>query len=72
MIGKIIGGIVGQKMATRAGANTNGSGLRGALIGTGIAMVARRGLGPLGLLLGGGYVAKKVLDRRRATRRTGY
>jgi hypothetical protein len=72
MIGKILGGIVGQKMATRAGANNNGSGLRGALIGTGIAMVARRGLGPLGLLLGGSYVAKKVLDRRRATRRTGY
>jgi hypothetical protein len=34
-------------------------------------MVARRGLGPLGLLIGGGYLAKKVLDRRRP-RRDGY
>jgi len=72
MLGKILGGYVGQRMGSRYGnSREGGSGLRGALIGTGIAMVARRGLGPLGLLLGGGYVAKKVLDRRRA-RRDGY
>jgi uncharacterized membrane protein YebE (DUF533 family) len=70
MIGKILGGYVGQRMGNRYG-NTSGGGLRGALVGTGIAMVARRGLGPLGLLIGGGYLAKKVLDKRRA-RRDGY
>ena len=69
MLGKLLGGYVGQRMGNRYG--REGSGLRGALIGTGVAMVARRGLGPLGLLIGGGYVAKKVLDRRRA-RRDGY
>jgi uncharacterized membrane protein YebE (DUF533 family) len=69
MLGKILGGYVGHRMATRNG--NNGGGLKGALLGAGIGMVARRGLGPLGLLLGGGYVAKKVLDRRR-TRREGY
>ena len=70
MLGKLLGGYVGQRMGNRYG-REGGSGLRGALIGTGVAMVARRGLGPLGLLIGGGYVAKKVLDRRRA-RRDGY
>jgi hypothetical protein len=29
---------------------------------------ALRWTGPLGLALAGGYVAKKILDRRRATR----
>jgi hypothetical protein len=71
MLGKILGGYVGQRVGNRYNQGGGGSGLRGALIGTGIAMVARRGLGPLGLLIGGGYVAKKVLDRRR-TRRDGY
>ena len=70
MLGKILGGYVGQRMGNRYGREGGGA-LRGALLGTGIAMVARRGLGPLGLLIGGGYVAKKVLDRRR-TRRDGY
>ena len=37
----------------------------------GIGAVARRGLGPLGLVLAGGYVAKKVMDRRRDSRGTG-
>lgn len=65
MIGKIIGGLVGRRAAERYG----NSGVSGALVGAGVAAVARRGLGPLGLLLGAGYVAKKVVDRRR-TRRT--
>jgi uncharacterized membrane protein YebE (DUF533 family) len=70
MLGKILGGYVGQRVGNRYNRD-GGGGLKGALIGTGVAMVARRGLGPLGLLIGGGYLAKKVLDRRR-TRREGY
>lgn len=68
MLGKILGGYVGNRIGNRY-SREGGSGLRGALIGTGVAMIARRGLGPLGLLIGGGYVAKKVLDRRRGTTR---
>lgn len=67
MIGKIIGGMLGRRAAQRYG----NSGVGGALLGAGVAAVARRGLGPLGLLLGAGLVAKKVADRRR-TRRTDY
>jgi hypothetical protein len=66
MIGKILGGYVGQRMGSRY-SREGGSGVKGALIGTGIAMVARRGLGPLGLLLGAGYVASKLMNRRRGT-----
>jgi len=31
-------------------------------------MGAMRRMGPLGLILGGGYVAKKAYDRRRQSR----
>lgn len=64
MIGKLVGGLVGRKVARRYGDN----GLTGAVIGAGVGAVARRGLGPLGLLLAGGYVARKVMDRRRTPR----
>jgi hypothetical protein len=64
MIGKLLGGWLGHRVGERYGNN----GLKGALLGAGVGMVARRGLGPLGLVLGGGYVAKKVMDRRRARR----
>jgi hypothetical protein len=62
MLGKIIGAIVGNRVAGRHG------GAKGALMGVGIAALARRGLGPLGLALGAGWAAKKMLDRRQATR----
>jgi len=48
MFAKILGAIAGKKIA---GAN---SGAAGALIGAAIPMIARRGLGPLGLALGAG------------------
>jgi hypothetical protein len=64
MIGRILGGWLGHKAGERYGNN----GLKGALLGAGVSMIARRGLGPLSLLIGGGYVAKKVLDRRRDRR----
>ena len=59
MLGKILGAMAGQRLAGR---NT---GARGALIGAAIPMIARRGLGPLGLALGAGWAAKKLYDRRR-------
>lgn len=61
MIGRIFGGYVGSRIGERYGSE----GLKGALLGAGAAAVARRGAGPLALLVGGAWVAKKVLDKRR-------
>lgn len=63
MIGKLIGALVGREIDRRDG----DSGVKGALIGATAAGALRR-LGPLGLAIGGAYVAKKALDRRRARR----
>ena len=63
MIGKIFGAFVGSKVSQRYG-----NGGRGLLIGALAPVIARRAFGPLGLVVGGGYLAKKVLDRRRARR----
>ena len=64
MIGKIIGALVGREIDQRDGSG----GFKGALIGAGAAGLLRR-MGPLGLILGGGYVAKKAYDRRRQAKR---
>ncbi|WP_309603133.1 hypothetical protein [Sphingomonas sp.] len=66
MLGKIAGAIIGNRIAGRQ------SGAKGALIGVGVAALARRGLGPLGLALGAGWAAKKMLDRRKAKRGPGF
>jgi hypothetical protein len=63
MIGRIIGALVGREVGRRDGS----SGLKGAAIGA-LTMGAMRRMGPLGMLIGGGYVAKKAYDRRRASR----
>lgn len=63
MIRNIIGALVGREIDRRDGSG----GARGALIGM-AAMGALRRMGPLGLILGGGYVAKKAYDRRKAAR----
>ena len=60
MLGKLAGALIGEKVAGR------NRGVRGALLGAGVAAVARRGLGPLALALGAGWVAKKVWDKRRS------
>lgn len=60
MIGKVIGALVGREIDKRDGQG----GLKGAVIGAMAAGGLRR-LGPLGLILGGAYVAKKALGRRR-------
>lgn len=59
MIGKVIGALVGRELGRRS--NEGG---KGALTGI-VAASALRRMGPLGLVLGGAYVAKKAMDRRR-------
>lgn len=63
MIGRVIGALVGREIDRRDGSG----GLKGAAIGA-VAAGALRRMGPLGLVIGGGYVAKKALDRRRAAK----
>ena len=63
MIGRIIGALVGREMDRRDGRG----GLKGAAIGA-LSIGAMRRMGPLGMLLGGGYVAKKAYDRRKSSR----
>lgn len=63
MLRSIIGALVGREIDRRDGSG----GAKGALIGM-AAMGAMRRMGPLGMLLGGGYVAKKAYDRRKASR----
>ena len=65
MIGKIAAAFIGREIDRSDGR----VGLKGAAIGL-LAAGALRRMGPLGLVLGGAYVAKKVLDRRRAARTT--
>lgn len=60
MIGKIIGALVGREIDRRDG----DGGLKGAAIGALVPGLLRR-LGPLGLIAGGAYVAKKAYDRRK-------
>lgn len=62
MLGKIAGAFIGNKVAGRQ------SGAKGALVGMGLAALARRGLGPLGLALGAGWAAKKFYEKRRTNR----
>jgi hypothetical protein len=58
MIGKIAGAMLGRKLAGRYNGGT------GLLLGALAPAIARRGLGPLGLAVGGAWVAKKLWDRR--------
>lgn len=62
MLGRILGAIAGEKIAGR---NSKAS---GALLGAAVPIIARRGLGPLSLVLGAGWLAKKLYDKRRAGR----
>ncbi len=63
MIGRIIGALVGRELGQRQGSG----GVKGAALGA-LAVGGLRRMGPLGMLLGGGYVAKKAYDRRRSGR----
>ena len=57
MLAKILGALAGEKIA---GKNNKAA---GALLGAAVPIIARRGLGPLSLALGAGWVAKKAYDR---------
>lgn len=58
MIGKIIGAAVGRRVAGRYNGGT------GLLVGALAPAIARRAFGPLGLAVGGAWLAKKAWDRR--------
>jgi uncharacterized membrane protein YeaQ/YmgE (transglycosylase-associated protein family) len=60
MIGKIVGAVVGKRIAERYG-----NGFKGALIGAAAPVIVRRAFGPLGIAIAGGYVAKKIYDSRK-------
>lgn len=64
MFGRIIGALVGREIDRSDGRG----GAKGAAMGW-VAGSAMRRMGPLGLILGGGYVAKKAYDRRQAKKR---
>jgi hypothetical protein len=65
MIGKIAGAVLGRKLAGRYNGGT------GLLVGALAPAIARRAFGPLGLAVGGAWLAKKAWDRRnRAVRPT--
>lgn len=62
MLARLIGALAGEKIA---GSNQK---LTGALVGAAIPAIARRGMGPLGLALGGAWLARKAYGRYQARR----
>lgn len=60
MIRQILKVVAGKEIARRYG-----SGARGVLIGAAVPIIARRAFGPLGLAIGGGYLAKKAYDAHK-------
>ncbi len=62
MLARILGAIAGERIAGRNRRVT------GALVGAAVPVIARRGLGPLALVLAAGWGAKKLIDRRRSGR----
>ncbi len=60
MIGKIVGALIGAEVEKRR----QESGFKGAVLGAAAVGLAKR-LGPVALLLGGTYAAKKIYHHRR-------
>ena len=58
MFGKLAGAFIGRRIAGRQ------SGAKGAILGYGIAALARRGFGPLAAAAAIGWGAKKLYERR--------
>ena len=63
MIGKLIGAAVGRAIDRRDGRG----GLKGAALGMIATSVLRRA-GPIGLAIGGAFIAKQAYDRRKGDR----
>ena len=59
MLGKLAGAIIGEKVAGR------NRGAKGAILGAGVAALAKRGLAPLAGALALGWGAKKLWDWRK-------
>ena len=59
MLGKIMGALIGSEVERRR----RESGLKGAVLGAAAVGLAKR-LGPVALVLGGAYAAKKLYDHR--------
>jgi len=59
MLGKILGAFIGEKVAGR------NSGAKGAILGAGVAAVARRGFGPLAGAMAIGWGAKRLWEWRK-------
>ncbi len=66
MIGRIISALVGREMGRRDGSGCASVAVKGV-----VAMGLMRRMGTLGMILGGGYAAKKDYDRNKA-RKAGY
>lgn len=66
MIGKLIGAAIGSKLDRRDGEG----GFKGALMGVAGASLLRRSL-PIAALVGGGIMAKRMMNRRRAATAAG-
>ncbi|MDQ3245643.1 MAG: hypothetical protein M3Q52_01875 [Pseudomonadota bacterium] len=66
MLGKIAGAFIGNRIAGRH------SGAKGALLGLGVTALARRGFGPLALVAGLGWGAKKLYERSQSRRSASY
>jgi hypothetical protein len=66
MLGKVIGAVVGERLAKQVG-GVNGAG--GALLGVGAAAVLRR-LGPVGMIAAalGGYALKRHYEKQPKAR----
>jgi hypothetical protein len=63
MLGKLAAAYIGNRIDRRDGRG----GVKGALVGA-LAAGGLRRMGPLGLVLGGAYLAKKAYDSRRNAR----
>ena len=66
MIGKIIGAVVGRRIAGRY------EGTQGVILGALAPVILKRAFGPLGLAIGGGYLAKRYYDSRKRRSRSTY
>jgi len=65
MLKNILGAALGRRLTAGQ------SGARGLLIGALAPAIVRRAFGPLGLVIGGAYVAKRLWDRHQANERAG-